>query len=263
MIEYILQDINEIEYELSGDGVSQPAKGSVTFENEEFLFESKNVENSSLPGAIKLGKTRLQSRTVALDITRSHSLDADWRAAENEFIKALNSAYYLIDNTNSRRVRVDIQSISINYNAGSHKLNSGTKAVLKLLDPFWENTLQDSQDETLTVTTNEISIDNQGVLIVYPVLTFVAASAVTSLEIFVDETQEGILIEDVLFGTPGFLTMICDCGLGTLKIGDLDRSISIAGGTGYFPLPIGLSTLKVTPDVGCDLNIQWRQRQYV
>jgi len=57
--------------------------------------------------------------------------------------------------------------------------------------------------------------------------------------------------------------MVCDCKLGTLKIGDLDRSISIAGGTGYFSLPIGTSTLKATPNVGCDLNIQFRQRQYV
>jgi len=263
MIEYILQDINEVEYELSGSGIDQPAKGSITFESEEFLFESKDIENSSLPGAVKLGKTRLQSRNVSIDLIRAHPDSADWRDAENELIKALNSAYYLIDNTNSRRVRVDIQSIDINYESGAHKKHSSTRARLKLLNPFWENTTQDSQDETLTVTTNEISINNQGVLIVYPVLTFVAASAVASIEIFVDETQEGILIEDSIFGTTGFLTMVCDCEKGTLKIGDLDRSISIAGGTGYFPLPIGLSTLKVTPNVGCDLNIQFRQRQYV
>ncbi len=263
MIEYAVQDINEIEYVLNDTTIDQPARGSLTFSSEMFTYESKDVENSALSGAVKLGKTRLQSRLITLELERSHASDSNWKVAENEFIKNMASAYYLIDKTNSRRVRVDIQSINIGYAGGGHKQNSVTSVTLKLLDPFWENTTQDSQDETLTVTTNEISINNQGVVIVYPILTFIAASAVASIEAFVDETQEGILIEDSIFGTTGFSIMVCDCGLGTLKIGDLDRSISIAGGTGYFSLPIGLSLLKATPDVGLELNIQFRQRQYV
>ncbi len=263
MIEYILQDEDGNQYELSGSGIDRPAKGSVTFSDEQFNFESKTIENSALSGAVKLGKTRLASRFIGLRIERSHPVDSDWRAAENEFIKWLEKTYYLIDSTNNRRLRANIEGISVTYSEGAHKLNSTTKANLKLLDPFWENTTQDDQDEELTVTQNEIDINNQGVVIVYPILTFVAAAAVVSLKIVVEETQEGILIEDILFGTPDNLTMICDCKEGTLKIGNLDRSISIAAGTGYFSFPVGESTLFVTPDVGCDLNIKWRQRQYV
>jgi len=57
--------------------------------------------------------------------------------------------------------------------------------------------------------------------------------------------------------------MILDCEKGTLKIGDLNRIASIAGGTGFFSFPVGVSTLKVTPSAACDVNIKWREREYV
>ncbi|MHA1302133.1 MAG: phage distal tail protein [Candidatus Heimdallarchaeaceae archaeon] len=263
MIEYALQDIDENEYELSGSSITEPAKSSVTFPSDRFRFDSKIVENSALPGAVKLGVTRLKSSNTRLQLIRSFPLDTDYRAAENEFIKWLEKAVYLIDKTNDRRTLINIEDINIKYDKGAHKLSSDISASLRLITPYWEDVTQQSQDEPLSVTVNEIAITNNGFLPVCPIFTFTASVAVSQIEAFIDETRTGIKINDSIFGTSTYLTMILDCEKGTLKIGDLNRIASIADGTGFFNFPVGSSTLKIVPNAACDVNIKWRERDYV
>ena len=263
MIEYVLQDKNALEYELSGTGISEPAKSSITFPSDRFSFDSKIVENSALPGAIKLGETRLKSSIIRLAISRSFPLTENYKNEENEFIKWLEKSIYLIDKTNNRRTSINIEDINIKYDKGGHKLSSDITASVRLITPYWEDITQQDQDEPLSVTVNDITIQNNGFLSAYPILTFTTLVAVSQIEAFIDETKIGIKINDSIFGTPTYLTMILDCEKGTLKIGDLNRVASIAGGTGFFNFPVGTSKLKITPNAACDVNIKWREREYV
>ncbi|GAG76915.1 unnamed protein product, partial [marine sediment metagenome] len=64
MIEYALKDKDDNLYELNDADIVQPAKGSLSLGDDVFTFENKIVENSSLHGAVKLGKTRIASREM-------------------------------------------------------------------------------------------------------------------------------------------------------------------------------------------------------
>ena len=50
---------------LNASGDDNPAKGSFTLGSDQFTYENRIVENSGLPGAIKLGATRIESRDVS------------------------------------------------------------------------------------------------------------------------------------------------------------------------------------------------------
>lgn len=263
MIEYALEDILENQYELSGSAIAEPAKSSVTFPSDRFSFDSKIIENSALPGATKLGETRLKSSVIRLAISRSFPLTEDYKAAENEFIKWLEKSIYLVDKTHNRRAYICVEDVSIKYDRGGHKLSSDITASVRLITPYWEDITQQSENESLSVTVNEITITNNGFLPAYPILTFTTSVAVEQIEAFIEETKVGIKINDSIFGTSTYLTMILDCEKGTLKIGDLNRIASIANGTGFFKFPVGGSTLGITPSAACSVNIKWREREYV
>jgi hypothetical protein len=264
MIEYALQDEDLNEYELSGAGIALPGQKSVTFLNERFAFDSKVVENSALPGAVKLGSTRLESSRLALRVDRSFDVSSDWRDEVNEYVRQLAKAYYLVDKTNDRRARVNIEDFNFAFDEGGHKLSGRGTANIRLIEPFWEDITEQSDGPTaLAVSLNTINLTNSGFLDTYPILTFTASVAVTDIDIFVDETSVGMTINDSLFGTSTYLTMVLDCRAGTLKIGDLDRSISIAPGTGYFSFPVGTVTLKIEPNAACSVTVTWRERYYV
>jgi len=264
MIEYALLDIDDNEYELSGAGVIEPAKSSITFLKERFSFDSKITENSFLPGAVQLGKTRLKSSILSLQLTRSHSTSAAFETAENELIEWLEKTIYLVDLTNDRRIKVNLKNMDINYDRGGHKLSSENTIQFNLLSPYWENNTQTQVGpDALIIDINDVNLNNQGSLNVYPEITLTAAVAVTQIEMYIDETKHGMRINDALFGTDIYLTMIIDCEQGTILIGELDRSASILSGTGYFYIPIGAHVLKVTPSAICNITVKWRQRAYI
>ena len=263
MIEYALEDEDEEQYELSGVSIISPAKKSITFLNDRFDFDSKIIENSSLPGSVKLGKTRLKSSEIIMVLSRAHNNSDDFKEAENELIMWLNKAVRLIDFTNYRTISICIGNVTINYDPGSHKLSSDNEFSLKLIKPYWESIPKKVEIDSLIIDINSITINNEGVLIVPPIITFEAIIAVAQIQMYIDETKEGIQINDALFGTIGYQTLIIDCKNGTVKIGDLDRTNNILTGTGYFQLPIDVSILKIIPTAACDITIEWNERFYL
>ena len=264
MIKYALQDVDDNQYELSGAAIDEPAKSSVTFVSEKFSFDSKITQNSFLPGAIKLGKTRLESSVLSLRLSRAHSASDDFKTAENELMQWLEKTVYLIDLTNDQRIKVDLRNVKIDYDPGGHKLSSENIIQFNLLSPYWENITQTQVGpNVLIIDINDVALDNQGSLNTYPEITLTAAVAVSQIEMFIDETKHGMKINDSLFGTATYSTMIIDCELGTILIGNLDRSASILSGTGYFYIPIGTSTLKVTPTAICNITVKWRNREHI
>ena len=267
MIEYALKDIDDNEYILNDATIAEPAKGSLSFDSETFAFENKVVESSSLHGAVKLGKTRIMSREISLKFSRALGATvagaAAYRTAENALLAALHSAVYLVDKTHGMQTPIVISDYNLSYETGAHKLASENEIAIQLLKPFWEEIAASNESVDLTIDLNEIAITNAGAVEVPPILTFTTVVPVTQIQIYIDETKEGIQIEDDLFGEIGYFTMIVDCKEGTLKIGTLDRVNSILAGTGFFRFPTGASTLIILPDGACHVEVDWYERYYL
>jgi len=264
MIEYALKDKDDNLYNLNDSAIIQPAKESLSLGDDVFTFENRIVENSSLHGAVKLGKTRIASREVSIRFSRALSEDYSlFRIAENALLTALLKAVYLVDVTNSLQVPIAITKYPISYDPGAYQESSDNEIVLTLLRPFWESTTKDTESDTLSIDINTLIINNQSALTVPPIITFTAAVAVTQIQIYVDETKEGIQIDDSLFGQSGYGTLIIDCKEGTIKIGTLDRISSVLTGTGYFQLPVGSSDLIIIPTAVCYIEVDWYKRYYI
>jgi len=179
-----------------------------------------------------------------------------YRVVENTLIEFLLRVEYLVDLTNSLKIKVALKNYNISYDSGSHKLSSSNNIVLELLEPFWSSTTATVDSDTLAIDLNNFNIVNNGYLKVYPVITFTTSVAVTLIKLFMESSNEGIIITDSIFGTSTYLTLIIDCLNGTIDMGGLDRSISIYPGTGYFSFPVGNSTLATYTWTGA-INNNW------
>jgi hypothetical protein len=242
---------------------SQPALGSFTLGSDQFGFDNRLVENSAIPGAIKLGITRVESREIILRFVRAHPADSDFRTAENNLIENLLLAYYLKDITNNLRVPIAILDYNLAYDPGGYQESSENEVSIRFLDPFWETITATNKSQALTTDLNTVSITNSGKLPVPPVITFTASVAVTSLDIYIDSTKEGIQISDSLFGTSIYTTLIINCIEGTIDLVGFDRTKSIVPGTGYFEIPTGVQDLMVLVSAACNISMDWRHRWHI
>ena len=132
-----------------------------------------------------------------MKLVRAHLTSDAFKTAENELIKWLEKTVYLVDLTSERRIKVDLKNVSIDYDEGSHKLSSENKIQFNLLNPYWEkNTQTIVGPEGLIIDINDVVLNNQGSLNTYPEITLTAAVAVSSIEMYIDETKHGIKITD-------------------------------------------------------------------
>ena len=263
MIEYVLIDETGNQFELSGSTIEQPAKSSLTYLEDNFSFDAKIKEKSFLDGAVKLGNVRLKSKYITLKFTRVFNNTDDYKTAQNLLLYNLRKAKYLLDKTNSRQIEIQVQDFKASYNEGAHKLMSDNTIRLKVLTPYWKDTVKTIVIQSLSISINDVNLNNLGSLEVYPIITLTAAVAVTSIEMYIDATKYGIQIDDILFGTVGYEIMIIDCEQGTILIGALDRSKYILAGSGYFPIPVGASILKIIPTAALDLKVEYYNRDYI
>jgi len=264
MILYALEDADSNQFELSGSSIGEPAKSGFAPGDDLFSYENKIVANSALDGSVKLGVTRINSREIVLSFNRAlGETSPTYRVVENTLIEFLLRVEYLVDLTNSLKIKVALKNYNISYDSGSHKLSSSNNIVLELLEPFWSSTTATVDSDTLAIDLNNFNIVNNGYLKVYPVITFTTSVAVTLIKLFMESSNEGIIITDSIFGTSTYLTLIIDCLNGTIDMGGLDRSISIYPGTGYFSFPVGNSTLVILPSAVCDVSISYNKRYYI
>ena len=185
------------------------------------------------------------------------------RESENDLLEFLNKVVYLVDNTRNLIVPIAIKDYSIEYDVGGHQLSSDNEILLELLDPFWKAETPDNINQAIAIGTNDIIITNSGFLATPPIITFTASAAVTQLKVYVNETKEGIQIDDSLFGTGGYDELIINCELGTLELEGFDRTESILPGTGYFTLPVGTNVLKIVSTEVCNIDIDFYKRYFI
>lgn len=271
MIEYALRDEDGNELALNDTAtISQPAAGSLTYGADLFTFENEIIANSALPGSVKLGKTRVESRQITLTFSRALGTDvlagenSDlFRAAENELLEFLFKAIELRDNTNNLKVPIAIIDYNITYDEGGHKVSADVSLTLELLEPFWSEITETNYNQSISIGTTRISLTNDGKLKVPPYITLVATDPVTEIQLYIEETKEGIQLDENVFGQAGFGTLIIDCINGLVSIGDLDRTISILPGTGFFTIPVGSSTLVIVTDEVFDFDMDFYERFYI
>ena len=271
MIEYALRDEDGNELALNDTvTVTQPAAGSLTYQSDLFTFENELIANSALPGSVKLGKTRVESRRISLTFSRALATDVIagensdlFRAAENELLEFLFKAIELRDNTNSLKVPIAIVDYNITYDDGGHKISANIAFTLELLEPFWSEIAPTNYNQPIPIGTTVIAVSNAGKLKVPPYITLVAIDPVTEVQIYVEETKEGIQLNESVFGTTGFSTLVIDCINGLVSIGDLDRTISILPGTGFFTIPVGSSNLIVVTDETLEFDMDFYERFYI
>lgn len=263
--EYALRNVTGDLLQLNDSSIANPAKRSMTLGGDEFEFENKVEENSALPGAVQLGTRRLKARQVTLTFVRAvGESQTDYKALENELLEFLQNTKYLVDVTNDRQVPVAVDTYSLGYDSGAYALSSNNEIVFTLLEPFWTDITKSTVTEaSLIIGINEIAIATIGNVSVPPILTFTTAIAVTELQIYIDETKEGIQINDALFGTGSYLELIIDCINGTITLGTLNRINSVLPGTGYYTFPTGSSTLIIVPTAACGVTIDWYERYYI
>ena len=263
MIEYAIRDVDDVELILNDSAVKQPVEGSVRLGADIITYQNRIVENSALPGSVKLGKTRVQSRQLTIMFSRAETTDVLFRAAENAVAEFFSKAVSLVDKTNNLLVPIAVLDYRINYDEGSRLRSSSNEIVLELLDPFWRNLTATNVPGTIVEGTTDIAITNDGALTSPPVLTFTTSVVVNQLQIYVNENKEGIQVNDALFGTAGNLTLVIDCENGTIVISGSDRINSILAGTGFFDLIVGAQTLKVVSSAACTLSLDYFKRFFV
>jgi len=238
--------------------------GSLTYTDESLSNDNRIAEKSSLPGSVKLGKTRTQARNISFAYNRVEGVDfADFIAAENELIYNFNKTEYVIDINNNRQVKVAPDTYALTYSEGAHKLSGEGSVSFIMLDPFWTSLDVTTYTLALSNGSNLIVINNEGYIKSQPILTFAASVPVSIVKAYINETKEGIRIDDDTFGTPGFGTMTVDCITGLVDINDVDRNSSIASHTGFFSIPVGENNLILEVNAACDVQVDFYKKEYV
>jgi hypothetical protein len=262
MIEYTLEDANGTQYDLNDSSIDTVARKSISYEDARIRFDNKIVEKSYLPGDLVVGSPRLMTREIELVLNRA---DSNFETQLNTLIYNLEKAVYLVNKTDSKRIKIRLLNVNIIYDRGAHKKSSNESIILSCLDPFWEDTTETSLlSQSLTgASNNDITINNAGFLKTYGRLEFNATVAVTQITAYMINAKEGIQIKDVLFGTGIYQDLVLDNQEGTLILeDDYDRSFAIEPGTGFFSFPKGSDTLRINPTANCTVDIYWRKRYY-
>jgi hypothetical protein len=265
VIEYAFQDADGVQTLINGDTLPQIEGNSLAQGEDVFSWENKIVENSFLPGEKKLGTTRLQGRAVSFVLQRTAINDSDFRDGLNAMIKAFETCEYLVDLTNSLRMKVAPLDYSSAPLAGGEKRITSDAFSLRMLEPWEDLTANTDGPTALTgLTFNDILLTNDGFLDSYPVLTFTASVAVDDIQILIPENSGSFQIQDTLFGTsPAYDTLVIDCQAGTSDLGGADRGNFIVPGTGFIQFPSGDLTLRIFPSASCSVTVEWRSRFYV
>jgi hypothetical protein len=263
MIEYAFEDADGNQYAINGSGIGTIAKNTLRQGEDAFSWENKVIENSFLPGEKKLGTTRLMGRSVGFVLERTGTTEAEFRDELNALIRAFETCKYLVDKTNGQRMEVAPLDFSSTPSTGTEHRFTSDAFSLRMLSP-WESTTESTASQALTALTfNDISINNEGFLDAYPVLTFTATVTVDDIQILIPENTGSFQIQDPLFGTVGFQSLVIDCLEGTTQLGNTDRANFVVPGTGFIQFPSGASTLRIFPSAACSVSVTWRNRFYV
>jgi len=263
MIEYEIYDENDVAESLNGVLVPAISRGSLKAGSEMIGFEQKIVEKTFLSGATLVGNSRLMSREMIFVQDFVFTEDDTFDSYFNNIIQKWRGAVKLRDKTNQKETDIALMNLEIPYDNGAFKRSGSFRVKIKMLNAYWTAVNPVTSSHALTTGINNIPITNSGNLVTYPSFVFDVPNPADQLDIYIDETKEGLQLVDDTLGTPTLTELLIDCALGTLTIGGFDRTQNITDRTGYFPFQIGDNTLVIDIPVDADVDIEFYERYYV
>lgn len=260
---YKLLDADNNVYELNGSTTPSVIRGSISRGLDSYTFKQEVVERSFLPGSIIVGTPRILSRDFSFESSFSFQTDLEFDTYINGLISFLERATLLQDVTNNKQCAIAVNSINAVYDKGCIKRCGTINIVVKILDGFWTDIIATTINQSLIVGNNNIIINNTGYLSTYGEITIIVNDLCPQIDLYIDETKEGLQLVDNTLGTPLLSTLKIDNKSGSLTIQDFNRSQSIVDGTGYFSFPIGSNTLVVEIPVSGNIQIEYHRRYFI
>ena len=218
------------------------------------------VEKSFRDGADFPGIQRAGSKILNFQYEVYNNMQ-NWRTISNTYIKWFRNARVLQDLTNNLEIQVIQTENGISHTPGAQNNVSFNTVSFKTLRPFWEEITENIVSESGSV--NQIVIINDGYYETPPTITIQTDLAIPKFIIKIEETGDGIIVNDLEFGQIGLSTYIIDNRNGEIELNEIDRKSKIKAGTGFFNLQTGINTIIFEAINPADISISWKRRYFV
>jgi len=245
-------DLDEKVYLISEDTIEADAE-----------MEEKNFIHGGVINDIK----RIKSKDLSLKIIKHYDTDSAYRSAMNNIINKFYTAVKIQDIILNIETDVKFESDSIKYEDGSYLRVAEHSFNFKRKNPFWQDISYTTINITGTalLTTGSQSITNSGILPTPPLITLTAVggSLAPNILLQVIETNAGLSIQDLEFGLVGLTSYVIDNLNASALLGGIKRNNKIWFNTGFFYLPVGVSTLYYNITGNVNIKIEYKQRYFL
>lgn len=255
---YKLIDISGNEYQIDDD----------TFRRmeDESTIEVDIIERSFKAGADFPGIQRDESKEISYQY-QINTDEQSYRLYENRLRRQLRKVRWIRDTVNNIETEILFSESAISYDDGGFKLGSVNTVGFIQLKPYWRDVTPTIIQES-GVSAQAFTINNNGYVETPTVITLQALEPCPKFQIInscedVELDGQGIVIEDIQFGTSGLDTYIIDNGSGTIELNQADRRNKVRLGTGPFNLGVGVNRLDFILQGQCAITIEWYRRYYL
>jgi hypothetical protein len=221
------------------------------------------VESSFQAGATFPGIQRDQSKEISYQYNLDRRDEQLYRNYENNLRMWIRKTRYIRDMVNTMQTEVLLSDHTITYDDGGFKLGSVNSLTFTQLKPYWEDIEYTTEGDTGAITSDIITINNDGFAETPSIITVRALEGVPKFSIRLVQNGRGIVIQDLQFGTSGLNTYLIDNGDGTVELSQIDRKNKVRTGTGPFNLLVGRNDLEITSQGEIVIQIKWKRRYYV
>ena len=228
-----------------------------------FSIDLDVIERSYKSGANLIGIPRQQSTTLDFQYQQNYNSEQSFRDYMNNLLYWLNNTVLIRDTVNNIETEIVMEANEINYDNGGFNLGTtGNTITFRQLKPFWTDVEETVVSETGTGGVY-FNINNTGYIETPPTITLTALSPTTKFSLRVIETGNGILIDDLEFGSNGLNVYIIDNEDGKAELSGLNRNNKIRSGTGFFNLQVGQNTVEFTNNGSVNVEIAYKRRWYL
>lgn len=255
---YLLVDVSGGTYQINDD----------TFRRmeDESTIEVDIIERSFKAGADFPGIQRDESKEISYQYQINTSEQA-YRLYENQLRQKLRKVRWIRDTINNIETEILFKESAIAYDDGGFNLGSVNNISFIQLKPYWRDVEPTILQES-GVSSQAFIIENNGYVETPTIITIQALEPCPKFQIIntcedIELDGQGIVVEDIQFGTVGLDTYIIDNGAGAVELNQADRRNKVRLGTGPFNLGVGRNRLDFTLQGQCAITIEWRRRYYL
>lgn len=265
-MKWILENSNEI-YEL-------PKNYKITLSSLRKRIRPVDIYQGD--GSVATGDRRVGGRTARISFNATSNSENNPEINRDQiyldeltklytFFEPIFQPVYLIrelDDGSRRRVQVDLTEQSDDPISPGTDLRIGNNfAQLEMYSPFFEDYIETIIDD-LGVITNEdiVEIENDSLLIAYPVLEIIALNQVTEFTIANQNTGQVFAFSNPTFGS-GATLVIDPRNEGKVELNGVNTYNSLVDGSGFLFLGSGINPLLFESSLGqVEIVISYRRR---